>query len=143
MKRFIPTAAALMTIAAMLGNTTNLDAAPHKGGGHPHVVPHAHAALVVHGHSLHVPVHVRGYRGWVSRCWFPTYNCYGYYCGADQMWYYWYAPLEEYLPITYMSIYLPTQMAPPVTLVPIAPGSQVASPLPPGATLVPGPIAAP
>jgi hypothetical protein len=139
MKRLILTAAAAMMFAAMFGFTTNADAAPHKGGGH--VVAHSHA-LVVHGHSIHVPVHVRGYHGWASRCWFPGYRCYGYYCGDDQAWYYWYAPFNEYLPITYMSIYPPTQMSAPVAVVPSAPVTMTPG-LPSGATLVPGPITAP
>jgi hypothetical protein len=83
---------------------------------------------------------VRGYRGWVSRCWFPSYGSYGYYCGADQLWYYWYAPLNEYLPISYMSVYPPTPGAAPVGVMQVAPGMPA---LPPGASFVPGPITAP
>jgi hypothetical protein len=157
MKRFILTTVAV-AFAAVLGCTTNLDAAPHRGGGHvaahahvaahTHVAVHAHAPLVVHGHSVHVPVHVRGYGGWVSRCWFPGYRTYGYYCGTDQVWYYWYAPLDEYLPISYMSIYPPTPVGvAPVGVVPVTPGLPVTMPmspaLPPGTTFVPGPITAP
>lgn len=150
MKRFILTTVAV-AFAAVLGFTTNLDAAPHRGGGHVathahiavhgHVAVHAHHALVVHGHSVNVPVHVRGYRGWVSRCWFPGYHTYGYYCGTDQVWYYWYAPLNEYLPISYMATYPPTPVGvAPVGVVPVTPGLPA---LPPGATFVPGPITAP
>jgi hypothetical protein len=137
MKRFILTSVALV-FALVLGSTANLDAAPHKGSGH--VVTHAHAPSVVHGHPAHVQFHVRGYRGWVSRCWFPSYGCYGYYCGAEQLWYYWYAPLNEYLPISYMSVYPPTQGLAPVGMVQAAPGMPS---LPPGASFVPGPITAP
>ncbi len=166
MKRFILTALAL-AVALVFGGSAHLDAAPHGGhashAGHAHVAVHAHApvhaaahvavahrpvaashfrTIVDHGRSLHVPVHVRGYRGWASRCWFPGYRCYGYYGGDDQLWYYWYEPFAEYLPITYMSIYPPTAgIAPPMTGVPMA---MPASPaLPPGATFVPGPITAP
>jgi hypothetical protein len=140
MRRFILTPLAL-AFGAMLGCAANLDAAPHRGGGH--VAVYAHAPLVVHNQSIHGPVHfhVRGYRGWVSRCWFPGYRCYGYYCGEDQAWYYWYAPLNEYLPISYMSIYPPTPGGvAPVGVVPVAAGMPA---LPPGATFVPGPITAP
>jgi hypothetical protein len=138
MKRFILTTLAMVSVV-VLAFTTNLDAAPHKGGGH--VAVHAHAPLGVHGHPAHVPFHVRGYGGWVSRCWFPGYRCYGYYCGADQAWYYWYAPLNEYLPISYMSIYPPTPFGvAPVGVVAVTPGLPA---LPPGATFVPGPITAP
>jgi hypothetical protein len=153
MKRFILTSVAA-AFAAVLG-TTNLYAAPH--GGHPahaaphtHAAPHAqvaahaHAAIVVHGHSMHVPIHVRGYRGWVSRCWFPRFGCYGYYCGTDQAWYYWYAPFDEYLPISYMSIYPPAPIGvAPTSVVPLTPGMPMSATLPPGATFVPGPITAP
>jgi hypothetical protein len=170
MKRFILIAVAV-AFAAVLSGTTNLDAAPHRSVGHVaahvhvapaahvaahvHVAPaahvavhtplavHSHATLVVHGRSVHVPVHVRGYNGWGWRCWFPGYRTYGYYSGADQAWYYWYAPLNQYLPITYMSIYPPT----PAGFAPVMPGQPVMPPmspaLPPGATLVPGPISAP
>jgi hypothetical protein len=145
MKRFILTIVAV-AFAAVLCTTSNIDATPHKGGGpavHPHVVVHAHAPLVVHAHPAHF--HVRGYGGWVSRCWFPSYGCYGYYCGAEQTWYYWYAPFNEYLPISYMSIYPPTPVgAAPIVLIPVAPVTlPMSSALPPGATLVPGPITAP
>ncbi len=142
MKRFIMTTLAV-AFAAVLGfTTTNLEAAPHKGGGHvaahAHVAVHAHAPL---GHPAHASFHVRGYRGWTSRCWFPSYSSYGYYCAADQLWYYWYAPLNEYLPISYMSTYPPTQFGvAPVGVVPVTPGMPA---LPPGATFVPGPITAP
>ena len=154
MKRFILTSVAV-AFAAVLGCTTDLDAAPPRGGSHiavhghvaphPRVTVHAHHTLVVRGHSVHVPVHVRGYGGWVSRCWFPGYRTYGYYCGTDLTWYYWYAPLNEYLPITYMSIYPPTPVGvAPVGMIPVAPGMPVNSPaLPSGATFVPGPITAP
>ncbi len=138
MKRFILTTVAV-AIAAVMSDTTNLDAAPHKGSGH--VVAHAHAPLVVHGHPIHASFHVRGYGGWVSRCWFPGYRCYGYYCGEDQAWYYWYAPLNEYLPISYMSAYPPTPVGvAPIGVIPVTPGLPA---LPPGTTFVPGPIMAP
>ena len=145
MKRFILTTVALVAIAAMLGSTNSVDAAPHRVAGHAvthgHVTVHAHHDLVVRGHSVHVPVHVRGYAGWSSRCWFPGYRTYGYYCGADQAWYYWYAPLNEYLPVAYMSIYPPTPVGyAPVGMVPVTPGLPA---LPSGATFVPGPITAP
>ncbi len=144
MKRFILMTAAL-AFAAVLGSTTNLEAAPHMGGGH--VVVHAHAPAVfhgpaLHGHPVHVPFHVHGYGGWGARCWFPGYGCYGYYAGAEQVWYYWYAPFNEYLPITYMSTYPPTPLGvAPVGVVPVAPPMSPA--LPAGAAFVPGPITAP
>jgi hypothetical protein len=156
MKRIILTSAAL-TALGLFGFAPILEAAPPPHG-HPAPVPHAPAhvhvapahvahthALVIHGHPVHVPVHVRAYHGWGWRCWFPSFNCYGYYSVEDQVWYYWYAPFDEYLPITYMSMYPPTVYPPtgvvaPVTVAPIAPGVPA---LPPGASYVPGPIAAP
>jgi hypothetical protein len=160
MKSFILTTVA---VAAVLGCTIKVDAASPRSGSHSasharvathghvatnsHVAVHAHRTLVVRGHSVNVPFHVRGYGGWGSRCWFPSYRSYGYYCDTDQLWYYWYAPLNEYLPITYMSIYPPTQVVAPVGIVSVTPGLPVTLPmssaLPPGATLVPGPITAP
>ena len=140
MKRFILTTLAAMAVgfAAMLCSTAEVDAAPHKGGGH--VVIHGHGPVVVHGPAAHHQFHKRGYHGWVSRCWFPSFGCYGYYCGTEQIWYYWYAPLNEYLPITYMSMYPPTAGVAPVSVVQVAPGMPA---LPPGASFVPGPITAP
>jgi hypothetical protein len=140
MKRFILTTMAV-AFAAMFASTTNLEAAPHKvvshAAVHAHVAPHA-PLVVHHGPSGHVPFHVHGYRGWVSRCWFPGYGCYGYYCGTEQVWYYWYAPFNEYLPISYMSIYPPTAGGvAPVNMVQAAPGMPA---LPSGASFVPGPI---
>src|ERR1022692_3057729 len=106
MKRFILTTVAV-AFAVVLGCTTNLDAAPHKSAGHvshasvaahTHVATHAnvavhpndafraHATLIVRATSVHVPVHVRVYSGWTSRCWLPSYRTYGYYCGTDQLW---------------------------------------------------------
>jgi hypothetical protein len=169
MKRLILIVVA-MAFAAVFGGTTNLDASPPKGSSHgashtkaagpAHVAvhgrvavhanatDHAHRTLLVYGRSVHVPVHGRGYGGWASRCWLPSYRTYGYYSGAEQVWYYWYAPLNEYLPITYMSVYPPTPMGvAPVGLSPVTPGLPAALPmsseLPPGATLAPGPITAP
>jgi hypothetical protein len=158
MNRFVFASAALMLLA-VFGYTANLDASPphghpahvapahghvapahlHVAPAHVHVAAHTHA-LVIHGHSVNVSVRLHGYHGWSSRCWFPTYNTYGYYCGEDATWYYWYAPFNEYLPISYMSIYPPTMAVAPVTVAPIVPGVPV---LPPGASYVPGPIMAP
>ena len=140
MKRFILHSVALC-FAVLPGFTSDLYAGP-QGVPHPaHMVAHVHAPVVLHGHAFHGAFHVRGYRGWISRCWFPSIGCYGYYCGADQTWYYWYAPFDEYLPISYMSMYPPTPMGvAPANVIPATPGSLA---LPPGASLVPGPITAP
>jgi hypothetical protein len=142
MKRFILTTAAV-AFALVLGSTTNLEASPpHHGGhgsAHVHVTAHSHRTVVVRGRSVDVRVYHRGYHGWTSRCYLPSYRTYGYYSGGG--WYYWYAPFNEYLPITYLSIYPPTPIAavPVTTSLPVA----VSPTLPPGAVLVPGPITSP
>jgi hypothetical protein len=146
MKSFILTSAAV-AFALVLGSTSNLEASPHHSSGH--VVAHGHVAvgyhhnLYVHGRSVDVRVYHRGYNGWSSRCWLPGYRTYGYYCGSDNLWYYWYAPLNEYLPITYLSAYPPTPVAVPVGIPVTSVALPMSSALPPGATLIPGPITAP
>jgi hypothetical protein len=146
MKRFILTAVALAFVA-VLGLTTNLEAAPHHAVSHGHVAVHVnghaygHRNLVYRGHSYDVRIHERRYRGWTSRCWFAGYRTYGYYCGTDQSWYYWYAPYNEYLPVSYMSAYPPTAVAiVPTNVIPINAVPATSPGLPQGATLVPGPI---
>ncbi len=99
------------------------------------------AKVAAPGNPARVQFHAPDYRGWVSHCWFPSYGCYGYYCGTDQAWYYWYAPLNQYLPINYMLDYPPTPAgAAPMGNVPVGPRTPA---LPPGASLVPRPITAP
>src|SRR5436190_1573249 len=139
MKRFILTSVAAVLFAG-LGVATNADAAPYHGRS-IHGSPHVHVtsrALVVHGHSVNVRVYARGYNSWAYRCWFPSYRTYGYYCGTERLWYYWYAPFNQYLPITYMAVYPPTVALAPVGIVPVSPGLPVAVPtmpaLPTGAT---------
>lgn len=149
MKRFILTSVVL-AFAAVIGFTPNLEAAPRHAAvraparanyaAHGHAVNHGYVGPAYHGHFDHF--HVRGFRGWNWRCWFPAYGAYGYYSGADQLWYYWYAPFDQYLPITYMSMYPPTPAgAAPVSMLP-APAPMLPA-LPPGAAFVPGPITAP
>src|SRR6202035_4559245 len=78
-------------------------------------------------------------------CWFPQYRCYGYYSTVDGVWFYWYAPLNRFLPVSYMALYPPTAIgvAPisPVAGSPGLPGTPGTLPtsgsLPPGATGVP------
>jgi hypothetical protein len=162
MKRFIMTIVAVAGLS-VLGSAT-VEAAPGKGAPHGyrsgsthinHVGPvhvanvaparinHAtHTNLLVHGRYLNVPFRVAGYRNWSYRCWFPSYRSYGYYSPVDSLWYYWYAPLNQYLPVTYMSLYPPTQYAPPVGFAPNPVMPQGIVP-PSGASLVPGPITYP
>lgn len=44
----------------------------------------------------------RNYNAWTNYCYFPSYRCYGFYCGVDLTWYYWYAPRNCFLPTYYM-----------------------------------------
>jgi hypothetical protein len=96
---------------------------------------------------LRATYHVHGYRGWTAYCWFPQYQCYGYYSAADGLWYYWYAPLNRYQSIALMAQYPPTPIGvglnSPVAGtpgLPVTPGTASTLPsgaLPPGATTVP------
>jgi hypothetical protein len=107
---------------------------------------------VVNGRSARAVYHVRDYRAWSSYCWFPQYRCYGYYSSIDGLWFYWYAPLNRFLPVSYMVQYPPAAIGiGPVSPVagtpglPGAPGTPGIVPtgtgptgsLPPGATGVP------
>ena len=74
---------------------------------------------ISHGRSINVPVFARDHR-FDSHCWFGTYRCTGYYCAADQQWYYWYEPTAQFLPISLMSLYPPT--TPGVTVITRLPG---------------------
>jgi hypothetical protein len=117
---------------------------PSKGG----------AARVVHAsHTKHVATHVkhatahrfvhlhRGYhihyRGWTRYCWFPTYRCYGYFCPTALCWYYWYAPQQCYLPISYVTTYPPTPTTGVTVNVTGTSGGVPTTALPPGATPLP------
>lgn len=49
----------------------------------------------------------RAFRNWTSRCYFPVYRCYGYYSPIQTQWYYWYAPFNQYLPVSLIATYPP------------------------------------
>jgi hypothetical protein len=141
MKRFILTSLAITALAALACANT-VGAAPGHGPAHvthvthvgpihvTHVAPvhinfATHTNLLVHGRYVNAPFRVAGY-----------------YCPVDSLWYYWYAPMNQYLPVTYMADYPPTQFAPPVGFAPNPVLPQGIAP-PSGATLIPGPITAP
>jgi hypothetical protein len=105
------------------------------------------ATRIVNGRSARATYHVRGYRGWTSYCWFPQYQCYGYYSSVDGLWYYWYAPMNRFQSVALMAQYPPTPIAGgPISPVagtpglPGTPGTAGTLPIgtPPGGTLPPG-----
>lgn len=71
-----------------------------------------------------------GYDSWSQQCWFRQHNCRGYYCPQRQCWYYFYQPMNCYLPVQYMDQYAPTAGGPGL------PGG--GPQLPPGASPLPG-----
>ena len=79
---------------------------------------HGHSGQAGHGH--HGTGKPRNWNSWSRYCWFPAYNCYGYFCSCDNTWYYWYGPSDCFLPISDMPNFPPDSSAPPM--------------LPPGAT---------
>lgn len=54
--------------------------------------------------SCYIPY---SYQSWSQYCWFPNYNCYGYYCPRRCSWFYYCPQFRCYLPISYMSRYQP------------------------------------
>ncbi len=77
------------------------------------------------------------YRSWSRRCWFPRYNCYGYFCPTRSCWYYYYQPFNRYMPVQYMNQYQPFNNNANINI-----NTNVnsnANALPPGATTLPIP----
>jgi len=87
--------------------------------------------------SVKTPVHFHGcchhhwYTGWSRHCWLG--HCYGHYCPTTCGWYYWYEPFQCYLPVSYLTVYVPTVVAVPTVVTP-APATVA---LPMGATALP------
>ena len=52
----------------------------------------------------------KNFKGWTAYCFFKKYQCYGYYSPAKRLWFYWYAPFNRFLPVSYMAIYPPTNV---------------------------------
>jgi hypothetical protein len=86
---------------------------------------------------------------WNHFCWFGSFGCCGYYCPIESCWFYWYEPFYCYLPVRYIEIYRPVQVAPVQQIVNVNTNTNVndingAAPvqtgipaLPPGASDVP------
>ncbi|HEX3314584.1 MAG TPA: hypothetical protein VHR72_06805 [Gemmataceae bacterium] len=94
--------------------------------------------------------HSRNYRGWSKFCWFPRYQCYGYYSASQRMWFYYYEPFARFLPTRYLSTYPPTTVGngPVTTAGAAAPGATApagaaSAALPAGATAIPASAPAP
>lgn len=145
MRRVIFTLAVAGTLGVLA--MPSVSQAQHCHGGPVYVRP-------VHHHPIHVhhpvfrpvchepvrpigpPISCRvpfGYNSWTQQCWFNQYNCRGYYCPQRQSWYYFYQPMNCYLPVQYMNQYAPTPVGPN------GPGGPGNGPqLPPGAEPLPG-----
>lgn len=78
-------------------------------------------------------VYEKNFKGWTAYCFFKKYQCYGYYSPAKRVWFYWYAPFNRFLPVSYMAIYPPTN----VGVVPNSPTIGDEPTLPAGATPAP------
>ena len=133
MKRFILTVAAVAFTVALCGGTSNqAEAKPTKSSPSVKIVigvGSVHSHHIYRGYSSWCTV--RDYEGFTTRCWFPQYQCYGYFCPADGNWYFWADSQARYLPISLLAQFPPTRI---VLTGPIAPGA-----LPLGATPV-GPV---
>jgi hypothetical protein len=118
MNRFILTAAAV-AFTFVISSGTSVQAEPIKTTS---TTPKVQPSKTVNNKSVRVTFHLRDFRGWNSYCWFSQYRCYGYYCSADQQWFYWYEPMARFLPIRYMAQYPPTalRVAPINTVTPTA-----------------------
>jgi hypothetical protein len=132
MKRFILTVAAVAFTTVICGGTINQ--AEAKPGKFISKGPSVKIIIGSPGHHYRGSYYLRDYDGFTTRCWFPQYQCYGYYCPADGAWYYWYEPMGRYQPVTLLSAY------PPPLAAPIAPVTGTPA-LPPGA--VPPPVQTP
>lgn len=84
--------------------------------------------------NLAKAAYARSFQGWTAYCFITKYQCNGYYSSATRLWYYWYAPFNRFLPISYLPIYPPTMggIVSPGPVAGSATGSQPA--LPPDAT---------
>ena len=76
--------------------------------------------------------HSRNFRGWSKYCWFPRYQCYGYFNASQRMWFYYYEPFARFLPVRYLTMYPPTTVGigPVTTRLPLRVPATGAPPLP-------------
>jgi hypothetical protein len=132
MKRFILTVA-IVSFTAILSNVSVVEGSgkppgSNKGGSSSHSM-HSHKQQSRYSGRYFG----RDYRNWSRYCWFPRYNCYGYCCPSDGVWFYWCEEQGRYLPISELANY------PPTTTGQAPPGRGETGSLPPGATEVPDP----
>ena len=138
MNRLILTAAAVAFTFVLVTGTDTQANGPRGGTTRSNV----QTTRTIHSNNLHSSFRASSYCGWNSYCWFGQCRCYGCYCPSAQCWYYWYAPMQCYLPISYMTIYPPTPFGAPgmgipgIGVPPIAPMGAGLPGLPPGAAPV-------
>jgi hypothetical protein len=138
MKRFILTVASVAFTVALCGGTPNqAEAKPSKSSPSVKIVIGIGS---VHSHHSYTSwCYSRNYDGLTTRCWFPQYQCYGYFCPADGNWYFWCDSQARYLPTSLLAQFPPTRivLTTPFGIAPVTPVTQT---LPPGATAVPAPM---
>jgi hypothetical protein len=97
MKRIILSAAALVIVSGMFAG-----AAEARNGNHGN---HGGGRVVVNGHYRTFPV---SYRNW-GRVWYSSaYRCNFYFDVGCNEWFYFYAPQQQYLPVTQIAVCPPT-----------------------------------
>jgi hypothetical protein len=148
MKRFILTVAAVAFTVVLCGGTPNQADAKPGPKSSPSVkivigVGSVHSHHIYHGYSSWCTV--RDYDGFTTRCYFPQYQCYGYFCPADGNWYFWCDSQARYLPISLLAQFPPTRIAltspiAPLGVAPAGSASPITQGLPSGATAVPAPM---
>jgi hypothetical protein len=155
MSRFILTVASAVALTVVLSVGSTAEAGKGSGSSHHSITLSNHSIHINgshHSSSVHINFRARDFRGWSSYCYLPQSRCYGYYC--EGMWFYWYEPMAQFLPISYITLYppintgfvpvtrfpgavgvLPVGVAPvgPVGVAPLA-GTPA---LPPGGTMLP------
>ena len=92
MKRFILSFAVLALISGLFAGSAEARGARGRG------------PAIVRGYRTY-PI---GYRDW-ARVWYnPTYRVNWYYCGVCNEWFYYYPPMQQYLPVSQIATYPPT-----------------------------------
>jgi hypothetical protein len=120
MKRFILSFAVLALISGLFAGSAEARGARGHGA-------------IVRGYRTY-PI---GYRNW-ARVWYnPTYRVNWYYCGVCNEWFYYYPPMQQYLPVSQIATCPPTVVI--NNNVGVPPGAPMPSPgapmLPPGAPM--------
>jgi hypothetical protein len=133
-----------LALAAVIGTTASEADASGKSGSGPRSSMHVSGnfkSFSSHGRNYSFFCYPRSYCSWSRYCWFPSYGCYGYYCPTQCCWFYNAAPLQCYVPVSYISTFAPVQDANLNTNTNVNTnvninGGSVAA-LPPGATELP------